>query len=46
VHFGSSDFGARFRLLLDNFTQWQAQAGHVSSIDLRFKKQVVVNREP
>jgi cell division protein FtsQ len=46
VHFGSTDFGARFRLLLDNFAQWQAQAGRVSSIDLRFKKQVVVNREP
>ena len=46
VHFGSTDFGVRFRLLLDNFAQWQAQAGRVSSIDLRFKKQVVVNREP
>ncbi|HKO04795.1 MAG TPA: FtsQ-type POTRA domain-containing protein [Candidatus Acidoferrales bacterium] len=46
VHFGSSDFGPRFRLLLENFAQWQAQAGRVSSIDLRFKKQVVVNREP
>ena len=46
VHFGSSEFGPRFRLLLDNFAQWQAQAGHIASIDLRFKKQVVVNREP
>ena len=46
VHFGASDFGARFLLLLDNFAQWQAQAGRVSSVDLRFKKQVVVNREP
>ena len=46
VHFGSTDFGPRFLLLLDNFAQWQAQAGHVSSVDLRFKKQVVVNREP
>jgi cell division protein FtsQ len=45
VHFGSSDFGPRFRLLLENYAQWQAQAGRVSSIDLRFKKQVVVNRE-
>lgn len=45
VHFGSSEFGPRFRLLLDNFAQWQAQAGHIASIDLRFKKQVVVNRE-
>ena len=46
VHFGTTEFGPRFRLLLDNFAQWEAQAGHVSSIDLRFKKQVVVNREP
>jgi len=46
VHFGSSEFGPRFRLLLDNFAQWQAQAGRIASIDLRFKKQVVVNREP
>ena len=46
VHFGSSDFGPRFMLLLDNFGQWQAQAGRISSVDLRFKKQVVVNREP
>ena len=45
VHFGASDFGARFRLLNENFAQWEAQAGRVSSIDLRFKKQVVVNRE-
>ena len=43
VHFGSTDFGPRFMLLLDNFAQWQAQAGRVSSVDLRFKKQVVVN---
>ena len=46
VHFGASDFGPRFRLLLDNFAQWQSQAGRVASIDLRFKKQVVVNRQP
>ena len=46
VHFGASDFGARFRLLLENFAHWQSQAGRVASIDLRFKKQVVVNRQP
>ena len=46
VHFGASDFGPRFRLLLENFAQWQSQAGRVASIDLRFKKQVVVNRQP
>jgi cell division protein FtsQ len=46
VHFGAGDFGPRYRVLLENFGQWQAQAGHVASIDLRFKKQVVVNRQP
>ena len=44
VHFGSSDFGLRFRTVLDNYAQWAA-AGRISSIDLRFKKQVVVNHE-
>jgi len=46
VHFGAGEFGQRFRLLLQNFAQWQSQAGRVASIDLRFKKQVVVNRQP
>jgi cell division protein FtsQ len=45
VHFGAGDFAGRFRTLLKNFNQWQAQAGRVASIDLRFKKQVVVNPE-
>ena len=43
VHFGSSDFEKKFRLLLDNYPQWRAAAGHVESIDLRFRGQVVVN---
>lgn len=45
VHFGSSDFGGKFRLLLENYPQWSAAAGHVESIDLRFRGQVVVNPE-
>ena len=44
VHFGSGDFGTRFKTVLDNYAQWAA-AGRISSIDLRFKKQVVVNHE-
>jgi len=44
VHFGSGDFGPRFKTVLDNYAQWAA-AGRISSIDLRFKKQVVVNHE-
>ena len=45
VHFGASDFGPRFKTVLDNYAQWAA-TGRVASIDLRFKKQVVVNHEP
>ena len=45
VHFGATDFGGKFRLLLENYPQWRAAAGHVESIDLRFRGQVVVNPE-
>ncbi len=45
VHFGASEFGPRFKTVLDNYAQWAA-AGRISSIDLRFKKQVVVNHAP
>lgn len=43
VHFGQSDFTNKYRLLVENFSQWQANAGHVQSIDLQYAKQVVVN---
>jgi cell division protein FtsQ len=45
VHFGDSDFGNKYRLLLDNIGQWRASAGRVESVDLRFARQVVVNPE-
>jgi cell division protein FtsQ len=43
VHFGQSDFTGKYRTLVENFTQWQANAGPVHSIDLRYSRQVVVN---
>jgi cell division protein FtsQ len=43
VHFGSSDFSAKFKMLVDNFSQWQAHTGRVQSIDLQYTRQVVVN---
>jgi cell division protein FtsQ len=43
VHFGQSDFTGKYRMLVDNFAQWQANAGRVQSIDLRYSRQVVVN---
>jgi cell division protein FtsQ len=43
VHFGSSDFSGKFKMLVDNFAQWQAHTGRVQSIDLQYTRQVVVN---
>jgi cell division protein FtsQ len=43
VHFGQSDFTSKYRTLVDNFAQWQASAGPVHAIDLRYSRQVVVN---
>jgi len=43
VHFGSSDFSGKYKMLVDNFSQWQAHTGRVQSIDLQYTRQVVVN---
>jgi len=43
VHFGQNDFTNKYRMLVENFAQWQANAGHVQSIDLQYSRQVVVN---
>jgi len=43
VHFGQNDFTNKYRTLVDNFAQWQASAGPVHEIDLRYSRQVVVN---
>jgi cell division protein FtsQ len=43
VHFGQGDFTGKYRTLVENFTQWQASAGPVYAIDLRYSRQVVVN---
>jgi cell division protein FtsQ len=46
IHFGSSEFTGKYKMLVDNFSQWQANAGHVQSIDLQYSRQVVVNPDP
>ena len=46
IHFGSNDFTGKYRMLVDNFSQWQANAGRIQSIDLQYSRQVVVNPEP
>jgi cell division protein FtsQ len=43
VHFGQSDFTGKYRMLVENFAQWQASVGQVRSIDLQYSRQVVVN---
>lgn len=43
VHFGRDDFTGKYRMLVENFAQWQANAGAVHSIDLQYSRQVVVN---
>jgi cell division protein FtsQ len=43
IHFGWSDFSSKYKMLVDNFSQWQANAGRVQSIDLQYSRQVVVN---
>jgi cell division protein FtsQ len=43
VHFGQGDFTGKYRMLIENFAQWQANAGRVQSIDLQYARQVVVN---
>jgi cell division protein FtsQ len=45
IHFGNSDFTGKYRMLVDNFAQWQANAGRVQSIDLQYSRQVVVNAD-
>lgn len=43
IHFGQGDFTPKFRMLVDNFAQWQANAGCVQSVDLQYSRQVVLN---
>ena len=45
VHFGNSDFTGKYRMIVENFAQWQAGNGHIHSIDLQYSKQVVLNAE-
>ena len=43
IHFGQDDFTGKYRMLVENFAQWQANAGCVQSVDLQFTRQVVLN---
>ena len=45
IHFGNGDFTGKYRMVVENFAQWQASNGRVQSIDLQYAKQVVLNPE-
>jgi cell division protein FtsQ len=45
IHFGAGDFTGKYRMLVENFADWQAKAGCMQSVDLQFSKQVVLNPE-
>jgi cell division protein FtsQ len=46
VHFGNADFANRFRLFLENFPSWEARAGNVEAVDLRYDGQALVTPGP
>jgi len=43
IHFGQGDFTGKYRMVVENFTQWQASNGRVQSVDLQYSRQVVLN---
>lgn len=45
IQFGQSDFAGKFRLVIDNFAQWQAANGRVRSVDLQYSRQVILNTD-
>jgi cell division protein FtsQ len=45
IQFGQSDFTGKYRLIVDNFAQWQASNGRVRTIDLQYSRQVILNTD-
>jgi len=43
LHMGSGEFTGKYRMLVENFAQWQSNAGCVQSVDLQYARQVVLN---
>jgi cell division protein FtsQ len=43
IQFGQGDFAAKYRMVVENFAQWQASNGRVRSIDLQYSRQVILN---
>ena len=45
IQFGQNDFAGKYRLVVDNFAQWQASNGRVRAIDLQYSRQVILNTD-
>jgi cell division protein FtsQ len=45
IQFGQSDFAGKYRMVVENFAQWQASNGRVRSIDLQYSRQVILNTD-
>jgi cell division protein FtsQ len=45
IQFGQNDFASKYRMVVDNFAQWQASNGRVRSIDLQYSRQVILNTD-
>jgi cell division protein FtsQ len=43
IQFGQNDFAGKYRMVTENFAQWQASNGRVQSIDLQYSRQVILN---
>lgn len=43
IHFGQSDFTGKYRMVVENFAQWQATNGRVLSVGLQYSHQVILN---
>lgn len=46
VHFGDSDFLARYRKFEQHLAEWRTQYPKLSSVDMRYDRQVVLDMQP
>lgn len=46
VHFGEDNFLERYRKFEDHLAEWRTQYPHLSSVDMRYERQVVLEMQP
>jgi len=46
VHFGEDNFLERYRKFEEHLAEWRAQYPHLSSVDMRYERQVVLEMQP